>query len=67
LEFDVGCIHVFGQNGLLHYEGYDVKWTIRKVYGRWIVTFEGELPLAFYTRANARAYVNDRVLTAMGV
>lgn len=44
-----------------------MKWTIRKVDNRWIVTFEGESPLAFYTRANALAYINDRCLTAMGV
>lgn len=44
-----------------------MKWTIRKDKYRWIVSFEGEPPLAFYTRANALAYINDRVLTALGV
>lgn len=49
----------------------NMKWTIRKVkdeyYGSiYIVRFNGESPRRFPTRFEARAYVNDRVFTALG-
>lgn len=44
-----------------------MKWTIRKKDNRWIVKFEGESPMEFFTRGGALAYINDRVFTALGV
>ena len=44
-----------------------MKWTIRKVNNRYVVKFHGESPMEFFTKGGALAYINDRVLTALGV
>jgi len=44
-----------------------MKWTIKKLNGKYVVKFQGEDALEFLTRNGALAYINDRVLTAMGV
>jgi hypothetical protein len=44
-----------------------MKWTIKKVNGKYVVKFQGEDALVFITRGGALAYVNDRVLTSLGV
>ena len=44
-----------------------MNWTIKKIEGKWIVKFKGEDALEFLTEAGALAYINDRVLTALGV
>jgi hypothetical protein len=44
-----------------------MKWTLKKTNNTWTVKFKGEDALEFLTRDGALAYINDRVLSAMGV
>ena len=44
-----------------------MKWTLTQKKGQFIVRFAGEQPLTFISREAALAYINDKVLTALGV
>lgn len=45
-----------------------MKWTIRKLTnGQYRVRFNTEQPIDFLTRGGAMEYINDRVLSALGV
>ena len=44
-----------------------MKWTLKRINGKYVVKFQGEDVLEFITRGGALAYINDRVLTSFGV
>lgn len=44
-----------------------MKWTLKKINGKYVVKFQGEDALEFLTRGGALAYINDRVFTSLGV
>jgi hypothetical protein len=44
-----------------------MTWTIKEKNGKYIVKFKNEAALEFQTKGGALAYVNDRVLTSLGL
>lgn len=44
-----------------------MKWTLKRINDKYVVKFKGEDALEFLTRGGALAYINDRVLTTMGL
>lgn len=44
-----------------------MKWTLKHIGNKYVVKFQGEDALEFLTRGGALAYINDRVLTSLGI